>query len=330
MPAQPGPDGPTQRVPHGTATGENAGSATGNGSKQPVRRRRTGVLRLAARACLPALTVDAASHRDARRVLSAPDLSASIAVLGVGETSSRACVSALVAQALAAYQGSRVLAVDANRSGGMRAHLTESTQDSLTPVLAGLGVTHRGPRPDQPATHRWVRSRLTPGSEIALLASDPAARGPELSGGEHGFALPWLRRWWPLVVTDLPEPSPNGATERAVTTADRIVLVADQEVAEPALRRAWQWICGLLGEQPAAERVVLAEPARGIRAKPRHRAVVGDTVEIVPVPGMPAAPEPTGSVLTSVPEPSVAAAQHVAARCLAPLVHRETTAVAGV
>jgi hypothetical protein len=294
-----------------------------------VRRRRAGALRLAARACLPALTVDADRHHEDRRVLAAPDLSASVAVLGVGDPRARACVSALVVQAIAAYQGSRVLALDANRSGGLRPHLTESTQDSLNPVLAGLGVRSRGPRPDQPATHRWVRSRLTPCSDLALLAADPAAPGPDLTGGECGFALPRLHRWWPLIVTDLPEPGPNNATERAVATADRVILVADQDLADTPVRRAWQWLCGLMGESAAAERVVVAEPARRIRAKPRHRAVVGDTVAVEPVPGMPSAPEPSGSVLASVPEPSVAAAQHVAARCLAPLASREPATAAG-
>ena len=320
--------GPTATGPTDTEAGHDGASAPRSGAAQ-VRRRRAGALRLAARACLPALTVDADRHREDRRVLSTPDLAASIVVLGVGDPRTRACVSALVVQALAAYQGSRVLAVDANRSGGLRPYLTESTQDSLNPVLAGLGAAHRGPRPDQPANHRWVRSRLTPGSDVALLAADPSTPGPELAGGEYEFALPRLHRWWPLTVTDLPEPGPNTATERAVATADRVVLVADQDLADTPVRRAWQWLRGLVGESLAAERVVVAEPARGIRAKPRHRAVVGDTVAIEPVAGMPSAPEPSGSVLTSVPEPSVAAAQHVAARCLAPLASREPAAAAG-
>ncbi|WP_338597946.1 hypothetical protein [Saccharopolyspora sp. SCSIO 74807] len=295
---------------------------------KPAGRRGPGLLRLAARACLPALTVDVDRHRADRRILTGAGLSASIAVLGVGDAAARGHVSALVAHALAAYQGSRVLAFDADtRSGALRSRLTESTQDSLNPVLAGLGVRQRGPRPDQPPTHRWARSRLTPGSEIALIAADPASPGPELGGGEYGFALPSLRRWWPLIVTDLPAPSAGGATERGVVDADRVVLVADQDSADPAmLRQAWQWLSGLLGAQRAAERVLVAEPARGNRAKPHHRGLVGDNVEIVPVPGMPAS-APSGPVLTSATEPSVAAAQHVAARCLAPVA--DAAAVAG-
>jgi hypothetical protein len=88
------------------------------------------------------------------------------------------------------------------------------------------------------------------------------------------------------------------------------------------LRQAWQWLCSVLGPDQAAERVVIAEPASAIRAKPLHRGAVGATVEIVPVPGIKAQQTPSPSAIAQSKEQTLLAAQHLAAVCLAPLVNR--------
>ena len=129
------------------------------------------------RALDPRLTPRLRAERGQEDALSARlRRGSSIAVVGGAAHGGRTTVAALLALALAQYQGDReVLAVDAADAGDLYRRLAVRSGGSVDAVLSELGI--RGGDRSGPAVvrRRWLRQQLSLGARVMLLATDPSA-----------------------------------------------------------------------------------------------------------------------------------------------------------
>ncbi len=225
--------------------------------------------RLLLGACDPRLTPRLRAQWRRDRVLGAPLAPGrSIVVLGPVPGAGRSTVAALLAVALARYQGPRVLAIDATGDSGLYRRLVNGSGSSMDSVLAGLGIRGGG-RPR--VAWRWIHQRLSITPDLLLLARDPASRDTAITAAECEAAVRALGRQVPVIVIDTPAAANDPVVPTAVALAHRVVIVApDDEHGVDRIRRHLPWVVSnhagpvvgvLVSRSPAAPRRGSRTPA---------------------------------------------------------------------
>jgi MinD-like ATPase involved in chromosome partitioning or flagellar assembly len=266
------------------ASGEGAATTPRSGST------RMGLGPTTLRALDPRLTSRIRTERAQYDAVSAPlRRGSSIAVVGGASGSGRSTVAALVAVALAEYQGAGVVAVDAGDSGALYRRLAVRGGGSVDAVLGELGI--RGGRAGRPAQlvvrRRWLRQHLALGDNLLLVATDPAVGTPRLGRREYGPMVRALRRHVSAMVADTPPLANDSVVPSVVTNADHVVVVGPDNSDGPAwISAALPWLAAVRG-RVAGESVTGVLVARGRSGGQRPMAPTRPAASGVPVFALP-------------------------------------------
>jgi len=243
----------------------SVGSAPPDLAEPPGRPSGSSWYRMAGRALDPRLTIRLRTEREVYQTLSGPlRPGGSVVVIG-NEPVVQAAVAGLISLAVARFQRSRVLAVDASMDGGLAERLAargapgraddvgQPGAVGLPTVLARLGVRDPG-RVDRPLVKTWLYRELVNPDGVLLAGADPAG----LTGPEHLALVAALTRYVTLFVTHAPQSAAADLVPWAVHTADRVVVVgADNRAGHQDLRSWLGWL-GQVRRQPQGQAVVAA------------------------------------------------------------------------